>query len=600
MALGTRHDDLWYSSPVQVFEQIRDAASEAIDISAALIELAQQYRDQDPHTRLSAICRNHKTVGGEDYSDILSDAIRRGQFLFDNTPIKRFLDQYRMPVSMETLRPDGKGRSTASSYHDLAFGVACQLSESIARDLSVADYLNPLRFLTAAGDWIPDHVASIKSYVACECTEAIKTWKRENEIGEGKGAACEAAVSGLFADCNTVLNELRAINPEVVWKGPLGEGPYRQVNAWLEELDYAVSKIDATGQPQSPKLDELNVMGMSTKRGIALATAYVQKLRSWAANAKPRKPLRPEEPAAPTNSLDDLLQEFQNAEKALRTNPDCKNSLGIACAVWRNYPKRMWEIDSTARKTGPRMGDFLGRPIDWTEDNRRKAVGALNIFHVRATAVLVECSKLFRHDPGPIGISSAYCAQIFREGRVPDNIPLSEDSLWWPDLLEVLKDSRSDAAYTASLAARNTIQLLRDKASGGGFERLVPPPKAEEPGPPAGGSVGAVETPAVHSVKPSALKEPSQDAFAAYRAQRVTGKPQTEIAEILTAELKRPISQGQVSRWINEVVPWMEAGNVLPDLPGLKSKPTPMAPDKIDLGGRQDGRTKRQREDFEG
>src|ERR1022692_2794628 len=120
MAKEPPYDDLWYSSPVQVFEEARDAASDAIDVATTLIQLAQQYRDEDPNTTLSAICRNHKTVVGEDYSDLLSNAIHRCQSLLGNTPIKRFLEQYAKPISLETLQPDAKGRCTASSYHDLA------------------------------------------------------------------------------------------------------------------------------------------------------------------------------------------------------------------------------------------------------------------------------------------------------------------------------------------------------------------------------------------------------------------------------------------------------------------------------------------------
>jgi hypothetical protein len=183
MAKERPYDDLWYSSPVQVFEKARDAASDAVDVATILIQLAQQYRDKDPNTTLSAICRNHKTVVVEDYSDLLSNAIRRFQSLLDNTPIKRFLalEQYDKPISLETLQPDAKGRCTASSYHDLAIAVACQLSESIVTDLSVADYLANLRYVTAAGDWIPDHVAKIKSFVAWESGAAIRAWQKDSE-----------------------------------------------------------------------------------------------------------------------------------------------------------------------------------------------------------------------------------------------------------------------------------------------------------------------------------------------------------------------------------------------------------------------------------
>jgi hypothetical protein len=93
------------------------------------------------------------------------------------------------------------------------------------------------------------------------------------------------------------------------------------------------------------------------------------------------------------------------------------------------------------------------------------------------------------------------------------------------------------------------------------------------------------------------MKQPSNDAFTAYRVWVATGIIQEELAEMLTKELKRPVHQGTVSRWIDQVKSWLEAGNVLPDLsPPLNKKPTAIDPERIDLGERQDHRSERQRE----
>ena len=93
-------------------------------------------------------------------------------------------------------------------------------------------------------------------------------------------------------------------------------------------------------------------------------------------------------------------------------------------------------------------------------------------------------------------------------------------------------------------------------------------------------------------------KEPSKDAYKAYRLAVLQGKNQTEIAEILTAELRRPVTQGQVSRWIKKAKAWIKAGNVFPDLLEQdSSQPVKaMDPDILDRGARQDRRTKRQRD----
>jgi hypothetical protein len=93
------------------------------------------------------------------------------------------------------------------------------------------------------------------------------------------------------------------------------------------------------------------------------------------------------------------------------------------------------------------------------------------------------------------------------------------------------------------------------------------------------------------------VKQPSNDAFTAYRVWVATGRIQEELAEMLTKELRRPVHQGTVSRWIDQVKRWLEAGNVLPDLsPPLNKKPSAMDPERIDLGGRLDHRSERQRE----
>lgn len=90
------------------------------------------------------------------------------------------------------------------------------------------------------------------------------------------------------------------------------------------------------------------------------------------------------------------------------------------------------------------------------------------------------------------------------------------------------------------------------------------------------------------------LVEPSLNAFAAYRAHRLLGKTQTNIAEELSSS-QRAVSQGQASRWVTQVAEWVEAGNVLPDFQPPTTKPTAIDPAVIDMGERQDGLTKRQR-----
>jgi len=122
----------------------------------------------------------------------------------------------------------------------------------------------------------------------------------------------------------------------------------------------------------------------------------------------------------------------------------------------------------------------------------------------------------------------------------------------------LITDTQTIAPQSVEIARPPVIQPQRADDSGG------PPPQPAEP----------LELAAQPSGSRPVRKEPSKDAFAAYRLQLLTGKTQKELAEQLTAELRRPVGQGTVSRWLKQVRAWLKAGNVLPDLTTTRtSKP---------------------------
>ena len=106
--------------------------------------------------------------------------------------------------------------------------------------------------------------------------------------------------------------------------------------------------------------------------------------------------------------------------------------------------------------------------------------------------------------------------------------------------------------------------------------------EAENPQQPAGEDGGKAGSGA-------AFKEPSPDAFKAYRACTVLGKTQTDVAKELN------VKQWKVSRWVKKVSVYIQAGNILPDLPRLAGKPVAVDPAVIEMGEREDHRTRRQR-----
>jgi hypothetical protein len=170
--------------------------------------------------------------------------------------------------------------------------------------------------------------------------------------------------------------------------------------------------------------------------------------------------------------------------------------------------------------------------------------------------------------------------------------------------------------YNRFLTARDPVNTLAILLDGHIKRKRKPDSPPKEPDHSRSASGPGLDSQSVQTVKPNEqpqktpefstnprlssnrpIKQPSPDAIAAYRAQLTTGMNQKELAEMLSKELGRLVYQGTVSRWLNHVKTWIEAGNVLPDITKpLNTRPTAMDPREIDLGPRQDGRAARQRE----
>jgi hypothetical protein len=108
---------------------------------------------------------------------------------------------------------------------------------------------------------------------------------------------------------------------------------------------------------------------------------------------------------------------------------------------------------------------------------------------------------------------------------------------------------------------------------------------------------GAVQNPSPSSRKPAPVKPPSEEGVAAWYLKTLGRVPtQKEIAEALTRIFRRPIGQGQVSRWLKQVKAFLGGGSVFPEATNRRAlEVTFMDPQLLDRGQRQDGRTKRQR-----
>jgi hypothetical protein len=126
---------------------------------------------------------------------------------------------------------------------------------------------------------------------------------------------------------------------------------------------------------------------------------------------------------------------------------------------------------------------------------------------------------------------------------------------------------RTPASGTAGAGAREDLSSGEEPAAAG-------PARIPREAPPATGADAS-------GSKAGRLAEPSPRAFAAYRAVRLAGQRQAEVAK------RSGVDQGTVSRWVAQVANWIRAGNVLADLDAPRPKVVPMDPAKLEQGPRR-------------
>ena len=102
---------------------------------------------------------------------------------------------------------------------------------------------------------------------------------------------------------------------------------------------------------------------------------------------------------------------------------------------------------------------------------------------------------------------------------------------------------------------------------------------------------------AVRRTKSRKMTEPPERMIQAYRLRVLKEMSQQGIADLMSEELKTPVTQPRVSTWIARVKKWLEDGNVLPqiEVPGSDTRPKTVNVPNIELGQDQERRTPRQR-----
>jgi hypothetical protein len=131
----------------------------------------------------------------------------------------------------------------------------------------------------------------------------------------------------------------------------------------------------------------------------------------------------------------------------------------------------------------------------------------------------------------------------------------------------------------------NACALIADRIEADAPERV----ERDTPGAPS--DQGAA-LPLTHKRR---MRTPTQRAATAWRLHFATGRPQVEIARMMTEQLGQPVTQGQVSKWIKQVIAFLNAGGALPvPAPSAKSAKA-VDPARLELGASTSRITPRQR-----
>src|SRR5262249_37688452 len=110
---------------------------------------------------------------GQDWHAQLRQAIVEAQAIWFDTPIARYLDRSEGPVYLDHQAARTIPRVSGSCNHDLALALAVGVLCWFEKSLPASDYVPRMRFYTAAGDRVNEHLAGLFALVRCECQQGI-------------------------------------------------------------------------------------------------------------------------------------------------------------------------------------------------------------------------------------------------------------------------------------------------------------------------------------------------------------------------------------------------------------------------------------------
>jgi hypothetical protein len=158
----------WEADPVQALQRLRDCTCDAANL---VIEAHRWARLASSGQSMADIAQEPRCA--------LYQAIVEAQAIWFDTPAARYLDRPEGPVNLDHLEGQTVGRVSGSCHHDLALSLAVGLLRWIEESLPAADYVAAMRYYTAAGDHVGQHLAGLVAQVRCECQRGIARWKAE-------------------------------------------------------------------------------------------------------------------------------------------------------------------------------------------------------------------------------------------------------------------------------------------------------------------------------------------------------------------------------------------------------------------------------------
>ena len=186
--LATHLQELWEREPIQAFERLRDQVCDALDIVVAVHREATGAKAKGKDFSLAELDANVRAR--------LDQSLNEARVLFHNVRLARFLDRADGPVYLDNL-PERSHRVSGSSFHDLVLAVGNGLQDAIEAGMTAVEFARDLRFRTAAGENVSQHIAGLKPKVRCETMGAIQKWRDES-----RSAPVTAATVNLSENAN--------------------------------------------------------------------------------------------------------------------------------------------------------------------------------------------------------------------------------------------------------------------------------------------------------------------------------------------------------------------------------------------------------------